>query len=153
MALTQWDGDEFENRHMDAVLQRLLHDDGAGGTDNVVATGRHIRTQAVIALARRGSPLLRLADLEELLKEEKPSDSTAITGADQEQQPDGALGSATVSNALRAIVELHRKVPGRDLTSMVPSVQKVAQSSNPALKVQAKQTLLALNTPSTAGRP
>lgn len=50
----------------------------------------------------------------------------------------------TVLNALKAVVQLHKKCPKLDLSGLRPAVDKLAQDGNPNVKVEATAAQLAL---------
>ncbi len=118
--------------------------------------GFEIRYNAAVALARMGSDHAkeRLDVLTEMLDEEQQLRNFRTTIVDgkevQENQarPDPVAARTAVESALKAIVELHRKKPALDLSSLMPAIEKLGASPNPALRLEAERTRLALAPPS-----
>jgi hypothetical protein len=63
------------------------------------------------------------------------------------ERPDEAVVVQTVLNALKAVAELHRKDPERDLSSLRPNIDKLAHNPNAAVQTEAGQVVLALSKP------
>jgi len=114
--------------------------------------GFEIRYQAAVALARTGSDRVkdRLDVLAEMLDEDQQLRNfrTSIVDgrevAEKDARPDPVAARTAVESALKAIVELHRKRPEMDLSSLMPAIDKLTQSGNPALRLEAEKTKLAL---------
>jgi hypothetical protein len=110
--------------------------------------GFEVRYNAAVALARRGSDKAaeRLDVLQEMLDEEQQLRSfrkRIIDGRlvpDNEAPPDPVAARTAVESALKAIVELHKKRPEMDLSSLMPAIDKLTQSSNPVLRTEAERT-------------
>jgi hypothetical protein len=119
--------------------------------------GWGVRYDATLALARRGSDRIkdqvRLDEFREMLDEEQqlrnftkfpddpplpgqPPHKTAVT--------DAAGAYNTVITALKVMAELHRKRPDLNLCQLDPEIgqqlDKLAQSSNPAVRREAERT-------------
>jgi len=108
--------------------------------------GWEIRYNAAIALARRGSDKAgqRLDILKEMLDEQQQR----VNFAKRDANPpvvDEAGASSTVLNALKAIAHLHKENPKLDLSELKESINKLTQSSNPALRAEAEQTRIKLS--------
>jgi hypothetical protein len=106
--------------------------------------GFRVQVNATIALARRGSPQVRLDLLGEMLDEGKLGSIFVIRPRTGSEKPNEALVVLTLTDSLKALVQLHKKRPEMDLASLRPAVEKLAQNANPAVRVEAEQTLLAL---------
>jgi len=158
-SLNFWEGDAGENQHIDEVLDRLTHDMGTGeeslaqlsdDTDTPTQTitkypGLKVRYNATIALARRGSPRVRLAMLKEMLDETTQMENFRRKQSDGKEVADEALARQTVRTTLQAITELHRKQPAFDLSELRPLIDKLADSDNVAIRTEVKNTQNALN--------
>jgi hypothetical protein len=141
VALNFWQGDAAENARLDDILGTLAHDDGRG-PDNAreQAEAVEIRENATAALARRGSARANLGLLAEMLDEERQQ---------QEYRPrpkDGANAGADAARAivistLKAVAELHRKNPGRDLSPLVPAIEKLSHNPVGSVRSEAEHTL------------
>jgi hypothetical protein len=160
LAMNFWYGSDAENARMNKALLRLTADDGRGEDrlaqlvekDDSVPTrsvttkpGFKVQANAVIALARRGCPEVPLNLLEMMLSPDELRRTFVLQpkkgGPDR---PDEGLVNLTVINALKAVVELHKKSPKLDLSGLRPAVEKLAQDNNPAVQVEAKAAQQAL---------
>jgi hypothetical protein len=63
------------------------------------------------------------------------------------ERPDEATAIETILNALKAVAELHRKDPERDLSSLRPNIDKLAHNPNPAVQTEAERVAQALSKP------
>jgi hypothetical protein len=109
------------------------------------ASGWEIRYTAVIALARRGSDRIKdhfdtLADM--LDEQQQRANCTLRTEGGQATVNEPAVTS-NITGALKAIVELHRRRPEMDLSTLDPAIEKLTQSSNPVIRTEATKTKLA----------
>jgi hypothetical protein len=161
LALNFWEGTPAENAQLEELLAKLTRDDGHGeqamaqlreeeGQAPESATrspGLSIRSNAAIALARRGSDRVRLGMLEEMLNEERQEENFRLRSSDGRDTPDQATASATVGAACKAVAELHRRRPDKDLSSLYPALDALAQHPNMALRSEAERTRLALGRP------
>jgi hypothetical protein len=161
-ALTFWDGLPSENARLEDVLAKLARDDGHGeeilasfrdslrdseeAADEGVtrAPGLKIRYNATLALARRGSNKVRLGVLREMLDESQQRENFRLKRKNGEDVPDEATSNLIVVTALRAVSEMHSKVPDRNLSELYPAVDELAKSTNVALRSEAEKTLGAL---------
>jgi hypothetical protein len=164
LASNFWTGTAVEDERIEKFLVRLSHDDGAGEEQLVeresknpgsersraVSTRKGLKVQvnATIALARRGSPRVRLDLLEEMLDPERLSKLFVIRvsqrGKSTEDQPDEAIVVQTIISALKALVPLHRKRPEMKLDRFNPLVVRLTESDNVAIRAEAEQTQMAL---------
>jgi hypothetical protein len=170
-----WNGDAAENARMEKALVRLSNDTGKGEdelakleeqkppeTDSLLAKfvereetrslvkkpGFRVQVNAAVALARRGSPKVRLELLQTMLDEDELRSIFVVQakkgGA---ERPDEAVVVETVINTLKAVAELHRKDPQRDLSTLQPNIDKLAHNPNSAVQTEAGQVVLALSKP------
>ncbi len=146
LACNFWEGSAEENARLDLVLANLARDDGRtadGSSDPVRAL--EVRYNAAVALARRGSDQVRLDLLGEMLDEGRLRASFLVRPeGGGPAQPDESAVRVTVVNALKAVAELHRRRPERDLSELVPAVRRLTQSPTQALRGEADATLRAL---------
>jgi hypothetical protein len=159
-AMNFWEGTAAENARMEKALVELGEDTGRGedqlarlleeneesATRSLVQQpGFRVRANAGIALARRGSPRVRLDLLRDMLDLERLRGTFVLedkkTGA---QQPDEALAALTVTDTLKALIPLRRKRPELDLSALAPAVERLTQDPNPAIQAQAGETQLQL---------
>lgn len=144
MGLNYWQGDAEENARMEQTLQSLMRDDGHGAKEEPELRALEIRAQAAVALARRGSAKIKIETIRGMLDEKEQLERFAkALGADKKAQKAG-LVYTTVSGMTKAVAELHRKDPTRDLSALYPALHQLEQSGNAALKADAKQTLIML---------
>lgn len=144
LALSYWQGDAEENAHMEQTLATLLRDDGHGSKDNSELVGLEIRSQAAVALARRGSSKIKLERIREMLDEKGQTELFGKRLKNDEKGQKESLAFGTVSGMIKAVAELHRKDPKRDLSPLYPALRQLAESGNASLKTEAKQTLIEL---------
>lgn len=115
--------------------------------------GFEVRYNATLALARMGSDgvVKRFDVLKEMLDEEqqlrsfrKRIDKDGNLLPEDKSPLDPVAARTTVESALKAIVVLHEKNPKLDLAPLLPAVEKLTHSENPALRTEAERTRLAL---------
>ena len=109
--------------------------------------GFRVQVQAAIALVRHGWKV-RLTLLQTMLDEEELRSIFVVQskkGGDE--QPDQAMVVETMINALKAVAELHRNEPKRDLSSLRPFLDKLTHNPNPAVQTEAERVVLVLNNP------
>lgn len=108
--------------------------------------GWEIKYTATVALARRGSDLVkdRLDLLAEMLDEEKQLNNCRVPGQDGREIVNEPAATGNITNALKAIVELHKKKPEMDLAKLKPAIEKLTQSNNPVLRNEAERARIAL---------
>jgi hypothetical protein len=160
MAASFWSGTTEESARLEKALSRLCDDPGTGAealtrleeenraepTRRIVKKpGFDIQVQAAIALARQGWKV-RLGLLQTMLDEDELR-GIFIVQAKQggAERPDEAAVVETVLNTLKAVAELHRHRPELDLTSLRPSLDKLAHDPNPAVSTEAGKVVLALS--------
>jgi hypothetical protein len=162
LALNFWQGRGEENARMETLLVKLSSDDGHGeeiltrfreeeSEEGSIADapvskipGATIRYNATVALARRGSDKVRLGLLDQMLDETYLSEHLRIRSKDGRDLPDQALVSQTIDAALKAVDELHRTAPQKDLSRLYPALDALTQNPSAALKNEAERTLIAL---------
>jgi hypothetical protein len=157
-----WSGTTEENARMEKALLRLCDDPGQGEEELaklenenqqeetrklVKKPGFRVQVNAAIALARHGWKV-RLGLLQTMLdKDELRGIFVVQSKKGSEERPDEAAVVETVVNALKAVAELHRNDPQRDLSSLQPNLDKLAHDPNPAVQTEAGQVVLALSKP------
>lgn len=167
-----WSGDAGENARIDKTLLRLSNDTGKGEDELakmeeqkppegdsllnrfvereetrtlVKKPGFRVQANATIALARRGGPA-RLEMLQAMLDEDELRSIFVVQAKNSgAERPDEAVVVETVLNALKAIAELHRQDPKRDLSRLQPNLDKLAHNPNPALHTEAGRVVLVLS--------
>jgi hypothetical protein len=162
-ALNIWEGNAQENRTMEESLLALSYDDGHGATDDswkkdkqpgfadaallCRVRGMEIRYKATEGLARRGAAAIgkRLGVLAEMMDEEQQMRNFRIRYSGGSEITDDVAVASTLTSALRAVSELHRRRPEVDISRLMPLVQKLRQSSNPFVRNEAERTTAALN--------
>ena len=104
--------------------------------------GWEIRYNAAVALAQRGSDLVkdRLDLFAEMLDEERQRANFSKKEEDGRTVVDEAGASGTVRTALQAVALLRRKNPTVDLSELHGPVEKLLQSPNAVVRLQAEQT-------------
>jgi hypothetical protein len=157
-ALNFWEGTDSENAHFEQLLVKLASDNGRGeeslarmreaegrAEESITAVpGLKVRYNATVALARKGSAKARLDVLAEMLDEDKQRENFRLKRGDGQEIADESTVSLTLVTALKAIVELHRRSPRRDLSSLTPALEKLAEHPNIALRSEATRTKFAL---------
>jgi hypothetical protein len=156
-----WYGTTAENQRLEKLLVKLSSDSGEGedeledqlaknpdsarSRELVRRKGFRVQVNAAIALARRGSPKVRLDLLQEMLDEEKLNGIFVLKPKDGKEQPNAALVTLTLTDTLKALVQLHRKRPEMDLRRFDDAISTLEGHRNPAIRVEAQQCRLALN--------
>jgi len=118
----------------------------ASPTGRASRAGWEIRYNAVTALARRGSDRVKdhMEVLAEMLDEDQQLLNFRTQLKDGRDVPDEQAARSTVVSALKAVVELHEKNPGLNLSSLDPAIDKLTQSDNPVVRNEAERTRIAL---------
>jgi hypothetical protein len=160
-----WNGTAAEDDRMEKTLVRLSYDSGKGEDELarledqnpaesskflnklfqveqtrslVKKPGFRVQVNATIALARRGSPKVRLDMLQTMLDDDELRGIFVVqekkSGA---ERPDEAVVVETIINSLKAVAELHRKRPQLDLSRLRPAIDKLAHNPNPAVQAEA----------------
>jgi hypothetical protein len=163
LASNFWFGTAKEDAVIEGLLVRLSRDAGQGeekleerqarNPDNrrsralTRRKGFQVQANANLALARRGSPRVRLDLLEEMLDPDALREVFVIRqrqagrGESPRDEPDEALVAVTVSGSLKAVAELHRHRPEMKLGGVREKVEALTKSRNPALRTEAEETL------------
>jgi hypothetical protein len=153
-AFNFWTGTAAENARMEETLLKLSHDAGRGEdqpdvladedkseTQSVIKKpGYQIQANATIALARRGSAKVPMGMLAEMLDLDVLRQRFVVRQKNGIEHPDENVVVETVLNTLRAVAELHRKAPQKDLARFQPAIEKLTQNPNRAIKLQAIET-------------
>jgi hypothetical protein len=164
-AMNFWRGDDAVNARMQSALLARTQDDGKGEDDAAGLSqekddsptvalsdpkGLQIQYNAAVAMARFGGDKARLDMLKDMLDENSLKKKLVLRprGRDDASQdkPNNEVIGQTLSNALSAVAELHRRRPDMDLSSLKQTVDALASSSGfPAARIEAEKTRLALS--------
>jgi hypothetical protein len=165
LASNFWHGTAREQAMIEQLLVRLSTDAGTGedllrerlaknpDAKRSIALskkpGYQVQVNANLALARRGSPRVRVDLLEEMLDADTLSEVFVIrrVGGKEanNEQPDEALVVATITGALRATAELRRQRPEMKLGRIAEKVEALTKSKNVTLRTEAELTRKALH--------
>lgn len=110
-------------------------------------TGWQVRYNAAQALAHRGSEQAKDPVVWETLLEMLDEDQQLRNFTQSRNGRDVCDTTAarlTVIGALKAVIELHRRQPGHDLSGLKEPIAKLTQSTNVPVKTEAKQAQLIL---------
>jgi hypothetical protein len=163
-ASNTWHGTPVEETAIESFLVTLSEDKGEGekeqaeraeknpaaGATRPVTTkpGFNVRANATIALARRGSPRVKPALLEEMLDADRLSTIFVLRGKTSADKPDEALVVQTLTNTLKALCKLAEKRPevisGAARERIVALVNELAKSSNATVRTEAEEAQLRL---------
>jgi hypothetical protein len=157
-AATVWDDGPQAEERLGEILLQLSNDDGHGRTLLVVGAngqalpddprlrGLETRYQAVLGLARRGSPLIvqRLEVLGEMLDQDRQAGNFQLSDADGRRHADEAVIATVETSALKALAELHQRRPEIDLSGMRKAVEKLAVSPEALVRQEADRTRLVM---------
>jgi hypothetical protein len=169
LAITFWVGTGPEEAELEKALVRLAHDDGRGEEELVERLeksptskysreltrrkGFRVQPQAVIALARRGSPQTPLDTLAIMLDEEQLRNIFVLQDKRTNvEQPNEALVVLTINDSLKALTvmaeQLRRKKADAFLAQVKERfggrVDELAQHRNTTLRTEAVRAQLAL---------
>lgn len=160
-ALISWEGDAAETARIEQTLLKLSFDDGRGDDLRAQLPARNrpepeqrsrergsaCRYNATMALALRGSEKIkeRLGILQQMLDEPFQTANFRLEWKDGREEANEPMARNTVTNALKAAATLHEKQPALDLSSLDEAVDKLTQSSDAAVKAEAKRTQEALS--------
>jgi hypothetical protein len=160
LAANFWGGTAAEQARIESLLVRLSTDTGDGedklrerqqsnpdaARSQAVCKrkGFQVQVNANLALARRGSPSVRLDLLEEMLDPDALRETFVVREKGGREQPDEALVVVTVSGALKAVAELKRLRPETKLGGVKAKVEALTASKNAALRAEAAQARKAL---------
>ncbi len=110
--------------------------------------GFQVQVNANLALARRGSPRVRLDLLEEMLDPEALGQVFVVRektrGDTGREQPDEALVVVTLAGALKAVAELKRQRPEMKLDAIKAKVAALTASKNVTIRAEAELARKAL---------
>jgi hypothetical protein len=158
-AMNFWHGTASEDAAMEKALVRLSNDNGRGEGELsrlleenssptrvvIKRAGFRVQANATVALARRGSPQVRLNLLVEMLDPEALRQLFVVQDRKSgREQPEEELVASTLINALKATAELHRLRPEMDLPQLQPKVETLTRDANKAIQTEALQTQLEL---------
>jgi hypothetical protein len=160
-AMNFWKGTATEDAAMEKALVRLSYDDGRGEAELaeqlddkenpsptravVKRPGFRVQANATVALARRGSPKVRLGLLEEMLDPQMLRSMLVVQDRKNgKEQADEELIANTLVNALKATTELHQLRPEMDLSTLRPLVDRLVGNDNQAIRAEALRAQLAL---------
>lgn len=159
-AMNFWRGDAAANARMVDALGALIQDDGEGndilaglaGEKNNDPTeavskipGLQVRFNAAVALARFGAKGARVDVLKDMLDENYLRDNLVLRPrAGGPDRPNEEVIGQTLTNALKAVAELHELRPDMDLSTLKPEVDALTASGNPDVRTEAEKTKLAL---------
>jgi hypothetical protein len=137
--------DEKEETPMQDALSALTGGGDQGTTAVSKIPGLQIRFNAAVALARFGGKDARIDVLKDMLDENYLRTNLVLRprNGGQEQPNEEVIGQ-TLTNALKAVAELHRLRPDANLSSLKPSIDALAGSANPDVRTEAEKTRLAL---------
>jgi hypothetical protein len=162
LAMNFWWGTADEDARMERALVELTHDDGAGeyrldeARDEYLAknpdqtrarskeSGFEIRVNANIALARRGSPQVRLDLFETMLEPEGLRKTLVLVKKDGGEVPNEAMVVQTVVHSLKALEVLHKRRPEMDLSALRPAVLDLSASDNASIRSEAETVLVSM---------
>jgi hypothetical protein len=159
LSLNFWDGEAKESKQIDEALDRLSRDTGKGeellaelADEPDAATqsftkypGLRVRYNATTALARRGSTLVNLAILKEMLDESTQKEYCRRKLPDGKELSDEATAVQTVLETLKTVAELHRRRPEINLSELRSVVDQLTESDNVAVRTEAKNTQIVLD--------
>jgi hypothetical protein len=156
LASNFWQGDAAEEAEIENFLVQLSNDAGEGedalaeqandGGSRPVTTvkGYKVQANATVALARRGSPRVRLDRLAEMLDPDRLGEIFVLR-TKAGDRPDESLVTLTLTDALKALARLRAKRPGMNLERFPPLVEALTRSTNPAVRTEALQAQLPPN--------
>jgi hypothetical protein len=115
--------------------------------------GWAIRYNATRALAKRGSDHVKekMDELNEMLDEEKQRRNQRIVLKGGKESINEVVAFEVISSTLKALVELNRRRPDIDLSPLHAAINKLAESSNPALRTLADHAKVELGIKTTTG--
>lgn len=107
--------------------------------------GWDVRYNAVLALARRGSPKLNDTVVQELFKEmldeEQQMRNFRTKLKDGKEVSDAVAARTAVLGAVKALDDYKTKVPTTDLSMYRPALEKLTSSPNTILKQESQRLL------------
>ncbi len=161
LASNFWRGATKEEAEMEAALVALSRDDGRGQElldrrregdpaygrtwPEVKRKGYAVQANATLALARRGSPKVRLDVLEELLRPDVLATIYVIKAKDGGEKPDGSPIAAALFGATKAVPVLARKRPEMRLEAIRSRLEELKAGANREWALDAAKALKALD--------
>jgi hypothetical protein len=157
-----WHGSATEEARAEKFLAALSRDAGVGEQgqaewlrnnpetkDSRPVTklpGYKVQVNANLALARRGSPVVRFDLLAQTLDPEALSKIFLLRTPDGNEVPDETLVSVTLIGTLRAAAELSKRRPEyrERIEALVPKIEALASGDNREVSAEAKKTLAAV---------
>ena len=154
-----WKGNSTEEARAEKFLVTLSRDAGTGEQSRVEwlrknpdtkdsrpvtkVPGYEVQVNANIALARRGSPLVRFDLLEEMLDPEALSKVFLLQTPDGKEVSNETLVSVTLFGTLHALSELSKLRPEyrAKVEALLPKVEALASGGNREVSAEAKKTL------------
>ena len=154
-----WKGTASEEARAEKFLATLSRDVGTGEQTRVEwlrknpdtkdscpvtkVPGFEVQVNANIALARRGSPLVRLDLLAEMLDPEELSKVFLLQTPDGKEVVNETLVSVTLLGTLRAVSELSKRRPEfrSKVEALLPKIEALASGSNREVSAEAKKTM------------
>jgi hypothetical protein len=160
LASNFWTGTALEDAVVEEFLVKLSHDAGAGEDRLEERLGRNpnssrtravttkkgfkVQANATIALARRGSPRVRLDLLSLMLEPDRLREVFVVRSRTAADKPDESMVVLTLTDTLKALARLRARRPEMDLDRFGPLVDDLTKNDNPAVRTEAQQTQLAL---------
>jgi hypothetical protein len=153
LAASYWYGTDRENRELEKELVKLSRDNGHGedlierqrekSWAETTRKGYAVQANATIALARRGSPDVRLDVLEELLQPEVLGELFVVRKSDGTHYPENSAIAAAVFGATRAVPVLIKKRPdmGSKLDRLRSLLGELAHHKDPEIVKEAVKAL------------
>ena len=154
-----WHGTATEEGSAEKFLATLSRDGGTGEQTRVEwlrknpdtkdsrpitkIPGYEVQVNANVALARRGSPLVRFDLLAQTLDPEALSKIFLLQTPDGKEVPHETLVSVTLFSTLRAVAELSKRRPEyrARIDALVPKIEALASGDNREVSAEAKKTL------------
>ncbi len=164
LASNFWKGTGREETMTEEFLVKLSMDDGRGEEKLAERQARNpdaarsravskrkgfqVQVNANQALARRGSPRVRLDLLAETLDPDVLREVFVVRQVTRgkespREEPDEALVVVTLTSSLRALAELRKARPELKLQKLAEKVEALANGKNAAVSAEAKKTLAA----------
>jgi hypothetical protein len=155
LVLNLWPLNATTEPDLDVLLLKLSYDDGHGGGDDSRVRGVEIRFKATEGLARRGVPAVadRFALLDAMLDPGELATAFRVKNATGREETDEAAVVSTLTSAMRALVELHRRRPQLNLHRFQPAIAKLIEASNAMVRQEAERTQPQLYQPATPTLP
>jgi hypothetical protein len=142
LVLNLWPANPAIEPDLDAILLKLSYDHGHGGGDESRVRGVEIRFKAAEGLARRGAPAVadRFALFDAMLDPAELATAFRVKDARGREETDETAVVSTLTSAMRALVQLHRRRPQLDLHRFGPALGQLAESKNALVRQEAVRT-------------